>query len=257
MIHIELQQLSKQLGGESVLDDLNLQLEGGQIIALLGANGAGKTTLLHLLAGLYQPSAGKILLDGEELQRDRLDQRRRLHYLPDIPTLSPSMTPIDYIVYAVEAYGLSSAANDRRIFELLSEFDILPVADAPCRALSRGQRYKATLVALLAVNPEFWILDEPFTSGMDPLGLTAMRKNMARARDQGRLIIYSTQLVEIAQQTSDSVCVLSSNKIAAFGSPHSLKQSAEHSPGLNALLEQLQASSDRGASQSSDPKTPA
>lgn len=239
MPQIELKKLSKQLGGTLVLDEIDLTLDGGNIIAILGANGAGKTTLLHLLGTLYQPTSGEILLDGELLERRNLDQRRRLHFLPDIPSMTPMQTPLDYIVFALEAYGLGDAETDRRVVELMGEFDLLAVADSPSRSLSRGQRYKATLIAMLVVDPEIWILDEPFTSGMDPLGLTSMRSHLTQAKRRGRLILYSTQLVEIAQQTSDLVCVLSESKIAAFGSAETLQESADNSPGLNELLQQL------------------
>lgn len=238
-MQIELQRVSKQLGGSLVLDQIDLTLEGGQIVVVLGANGAGKTTLLHLLGTLYQPTSGELLLDGEPLQRERLDQRSRMHYLPDLPSMSPSQTALDYLVYALEAYGLSGEASDQRVVELLTKYDLLPVADSPSRSLSRGQRYKVALVALIAIDPEIWILDEPFTSGMDPLGLTAMRGHLFEAKSRGRLIIYSTQLVEIAQQTSDRVCVLADSQIAAFGSADELRVSADHSPELNALLTQL------------------
>lgn len=238
-MQIELQHLAKDLGGSRVLDDLNVVFEAGQIIALLGANGAGKTTLLNLMAGLYQPTEGVILIDGQPLERNNLEQRKRLHLLPDIPLMFPGQTPLEYIAFALEAYGCQGREYDELVVDLLEEFDLLSVADCPSRTLSRGQKYKATLVAMLAVNPEFWVMDEPFTSGMDPLGLTAMRGHLRRARDAGSLIIYSTQLVEVAAQMSDKVCVLADNRIAAFDSSHALEESADHAPQLNALLQQL------------------
>lgn len=251
MVQVRFERLTKELGGNNVIDAIDLTLDSGNVIALLGANGAGKTTLLHLLGGLYQPTDGQVLLDGEALRRSDLAQRRRLHFLPDIPTLAPSQTPLDYIVFALEAYGQSGPENDERVLDLLSEFDLLAVSDSPSRTLSRGQKYKASLIAMLAVDPDVWILDEPFTSGMDPLGLTAMRSHLLKARNRDRLVVYSTQLVEIAQQTSDLVCVLSGNKIAAFGSAATLEESAENSDGLNQLLQQLRGDAEMEAFSSS------
>ncbi|MFK7735780.1 MAG: ATP-binding cassette domain-containing protein [Pirellulaceae bacterium] len=237
---IELQGVTKNLGGNDVLDEIDLRLEGGKIVALLGANGAGKTTLLHLLGTLYQPSAGSIQLDGEPLDRSNLGLRRRLHYLPDIPAIGPMQTPLQYIVLALEAYGLTGDDADRRVVEYLHMFDLLALADSPSKSLSRGQRYKATLVALFAIDPEIWIMDEPFTSGMDPLGLTEMRIQIQKASERGRIVIYSTQLVEVAKQASDLVCILSGSKIAGFGPIDALENTADNTPGLRELLRQLQ-----------------
>ncbi|MEM7477512.1 MAG: ABC transporter ATP-binding protein [Planctomycetota bacterium] len=244
MTEIRLEKLTKELGGNEVIAGIDLTFSGGNVIVLLGANGAGKTTLLHILGGLYQPTSGQVLLDKEPLERTNLGQRQRIHYLPDIPTLHPSQTPLDYIVFALECYGCTTEVDDQRVLDLMEEFDMLAVADNPCRALSRGQRYKATLIAMLAVDPDVWILDEPFTSGMDPLGLTAMRSYLMDAGKRGKLVVYSTQLVEIAQQTSDLVCVLSSNQVAAFGTADSLQESADNSPALNILLQQLRGDAD-------------
>lgn len=94
-------------------------------------------------------------------------------------------------------------------------------------------------MALLAVDPDIWILDEPFTSGMDPLGLTLLRRHMEKARLRNRLIVYSTQLVEVAKQLSDTVCILADSKLAALGPIHSLEDNADSTPGLRELLGQL------------------
>ena len=237
---IELRELTKRLGRTTVLDSVSLLLPEGQIIAILGANGAGKTTLLHLLGGLYQPDDGEILFDEEKLERHRLDLRRRLHYLPDIPVMSPRQTPIDYVLLALEAYGLADEDANQTIIELFEAFDLLPLADCPSSSLSRGQRYKATLCALIAIDPDFWILDEPFTSGMDPTGLMAMRQQLEAARDRGKTIVFSTQLIEVAQSLSDLVCILDASQIAAFGPINELETSTDDEKLLQ-LLEQLRS----------------
>ena len=128
---IDLVNVTKRLGGVDILAALKMSMNGGNIVALLGANGAGKTTLLHVLAGLYQPDEGQILIDDEPMSRLRMDQRRRLHYLPDIPILNPGHTPLDYIVYALEAYGVEGDESDQKILDLLVEFDLLAVFRCP------------------------------------------------------------------------------------------------------------------------------
>jgi ABC-2 type transport system ATP-binding protein len=238
-MQIELQQVTKVLGGYKVLDEIDLTLASGQVVSILGANGAGKTTLIHLLAGLYLPTSGRVLLNEQVLTRRCTDLTRKLHFLTDFSPIPLNHSPIQYILSATEMYGVNNKKADERIVDLLAEFDLLTIADLPSRSLSRGQRYKATLVALLVIDPEIWILDEPFTSGMDPLGLNSLRRHVRVARDRGRLIVFSTQLVELARELADRVCVLADSKIAAFDVPSALQQSDKHSPGLNALLQQL------------------
>ena len=180
----------------------------GQIVAVLGPNGAGKTTLLRCLAGVMVPSAGSILFDGAPFRRGEIEQRRRVFFLPDFPLLFQRMSAIQHIAMVLRLYEVPPDHVEECVADQLEALDILSVAGHPIYRLSRGQTYKTALAALFSVNPELWILDEPFASGMDPNGMTAFKRVARAAADSGRIIVYSTQILEIAEQFSDRVCLV-------------------------------------------------
>lgn len=238
---LEVQQLLKRFKAVRALDGVSLTIEPGQIVALLGPNGAGKTTLLRSLAGIVAPDGGKILYDGQPFLRPRLDLRKRFLFLPDFPAAFEEWTPLQHLGMVLRLYDKAQEAGiEDRVVELLLLFDLLTLANAPIATLSRGQRYKVALAALLTVNPEVWMLDEPFASGMDPLGITTFKQRAREAANQGHTIIYSTQILDAAERFSDRVCVIHRGKIRAFEATSEIRKAAQgETTGLDELFQQL------------------
>jgi ABC-type multidrug transport system ATPase subunit len=226
-VKVELAGISKIYGSRRALHGLRLELQPGRVVALLGLNGAGKSTLLHCLAGLLGLSEGDIYYDVEVFARDRVDLRRRFGFLPDFPIFFTEMTVLQHIAMALRLYEKEHADAEERIFDLLQSFDLISVAQQPMGLLSRGQAYKVALSALIAVEPELWLLDEPMASGMDALGLTEFRRRARAAAEQGATIIYTTQILSVAEQFSDEVIVLHEGRVHAHGPVGSLSAAGE------------------------------
>ena len=223
---IELRGLHKAYRSVRALDRVSLEIEPGQIVGVLGANGAGKTTLLRCLAGIAAPDSGTIEYDGAVFRRDRLDLRRRIFFLPDFPFLFWDLSLIRNIAIILRLYEADGGGAEARVLALLREFDLLPLTLRPVSSLSRGQLYKAGLAALLAVDCNIWLLDEPFASGMDPLGIEAFRRHAREAAQRGRTILYTTQILDIAERFSDRVCVLHHGVLRAFDTMDHLRARA-------------------------------
>jgi ABC-type multidrug transport system ATPase subunit len=240
---IELRGVLKTYPTGRALDHVSLTIEPGQIVSLLGPNGAGKTTLIRCLAGIAAPDRGAVYFDDQEFLRDRLDLRRRIYILPDFPFMFWDQSILRNLAIVLRLYEADGAGAERRVLELLREFDLLPLALRPAQSLSRGQLYKAGLVALLAADREVWLLDEPFASGMDPHGIDAFKQQARAAAGRGRTILYSTQMLDVAERFSDRVCVIHKGAIRAYDTLDRLRESARDKDNvLEEMFRQLRES---------------
>jgi ABC-2 type transport system ATP-binding protein len=235
-VHLELRSVTKSFGPTRALDGFSLAVPAGRIVAVIGLNGAGKTTLLRTLAGIVAPTRGEVLMDGVRFRRNRLDLRRRLYFLPDFPALYGHLNVLQHTALVLRVYERDTAGLDGAILSALRDFDLLPLAESPLGLLSRGQLYKAALVALLSVAPELWLLDEPFASGLDPQGL-AVLKQRARAAAAGATIVYSTQILEIAERFCDLLVVIDRGQLRATYTREQLAALPPH--GTDSLEERL------------------
>ena len=190
------------------------------------------------MAGIAGPDAGAIVYNDETFERDKLELRRQLFFLPDFPVVFYEMSLIRHIGMVLRVYEKDEAGVETRVLQLLKDFDLFTIAENPLNSLSRGQVYKAALVALIAVNPEVWLLDEPFASGMDPHGINTLKRYAREAVAQGRTIIYSTQILEIVEKFSDKVCILHQGEVRAFDSV-TLLENAGQGRGLVDIFRQL------------------
>jgi ABC-type multidrug transport system ATPase subunit len=238
-MQVSIRGLSKSYGSTPALQDASLELAPGQIVALLGPNGAGKSTLLRCMAGIAGIDQGELLYDGEPFRRDRLDMRRRFYFMADTPYFNGGASVLRHIGIMLRVYECDLNGMEERVLGMLRELDLLPWVDTSLNKLSRGQAYKGALTALMAVNPELWLMDEPFASGMDPRGLTAFRAHARAAAKEGRTIIFSTQILEVAEQFADSVCILQNGRVHASGTIDELRRTANSTQVLEDLFAQL------------------
>jgi ABC-type multidrug transport system ATPase subunit len=206
-MRIQIQKVSKKFGRVWALEEISLELEPGQIVGVLGANGAGKTTLLNCLAGVAIPSGGQILYDGQQFHRGKMELRRRLMYLPDFPLAFARMNVLQQIAMCTRLYEQPDP-DPERVALLLEQLSLLPLTGMPFSAMSRGQVYKSALAALLVVDPELWIFDEPLASGMDPMGIAVFKREARAATRRGRTVVFTTQILDIAEKLADRICVL-------------------------------------------------
>lgn len=229
--------LTKGHGENKVLDSVDTEADAGELICLVGANGAGKTTLMKTMSTLFVPTEGKVFIDGEELSRNREDLRKKLHYLADSPFFLTNR-PITHICQAAVLYGRPLLRVRQQIIGWLQQFDLLEKAEHKISSLSRGQRYKVAFIGMLAANPELWILDEPFAAGVDPTGISAIKRCIVKACGAGKTVIYSTQIVEIAEQFSDRIWVLHDSKLKIDAKSKEFSRDSQ-SFGLAGALERL------------------
>jgi len=213
LLRVDLLQLSKSYGRTLVLSNVSTSLPPATLTAVLGINGAGKTTLLRTLSGLSSPDSGEIHFDGQPLSHGRLDLRRRVLFLPDNPPVFPGTDILENVAAHLHLWQADQPGIESKVASWLDDLGLTNQAGQSCASLSRGQRWKASLLALLAVDPDLWLLDEPFASGMDTRGLSVFRREAIAATARGRTVLYTTQIPELAASFADAVALVGHHSI--------------------------------------------
>ena len=212
---INASQLAKYFGGKRALGPVSLEVQKGEIAAFLGLNGVGKTTFLRIIAGDLRPSAGSLTVGGIDAIREPLRARRSVGFLPERPPVYPDMSVVTFLYFAGKLRGLSGAALDRRVEEVIEIVHLNAVRHVLVRNLSYGYRQRVGVGQAIIHEPELLILDEP-THDLDPVQIVEMRSLISRLKEHHTLLISSHNLPEISQ-TCDRIFVLNAGEIVAAG----------------------------------------
>jgi sodium transport system ATP-binding protein len=203
-------------GGVRAVDGVSFTAPDGEITGLLGPNGAGKTTLLRMLATLMLPDAGSARIEGHDVVRDRYAVRRRIGVLSDARGLYPRLTARENIRYYGALHGLSGAALDARIDELVGALGIAGIADRRAQGFSQGERMKVAIARALVHDPQTILLDEP-TNGLDIMSIRALRDLLRGLRAEGKCLLFSSHVMQEVSALCDSIVILGHGRVVATG----------------------------------------
>ena len=223
MTRLAAHSLSVQRQGRWLLDDLSFEAHDGELIAVVGANGAGKSTLLSMLAGLGQPSAGQVTLDGTPLSAlGGVSLARRRAYLPQNPRCEWPL-PVERLVAlgltpVLPAFGGLPASFQPKIDAALAACDLLSLRDRTATTLSGGELARAMLARALVNEPEVLIIDEP-TAGLDPRHTLEAMARLRAVADGGRLVIVAIHDLTLAVRHATRVLALHAGRMMACGVP--------------------------------------
>ena len=205
---LKLSNVSKLFGDFKAVDDLSFSLASGSICGFLGPNGAGKTTTIRMILEIIKPTRGTITVLG---QSSALAVRQRLGYLPEEKGLYKKMKTWSIIAYFATLKGLTRKAARLRAYELLERYGLKDFADKPTDALSKGMGQKVQILASIAHDPEFVILDEPF-SGLDPVNQQVMEELIRDMAQRKRTILFSTHVMQHAERLCDRIVLLAKGR---------------------------------------------
>lgn len=227
---IEVRGLRKGFNGQTILDGVNVSFPRGKITAILGKSGTGKSVLMKNIIGLFDPEAGEILIDGEDIVSQSYDRkrqiRRRLGYLFQDAALFDSMTVAENLAFPlVEVLKMrDKGAVRRRIEELLEWIQLPGIENKMPDELSGGMRKRVGLARSLASEPEIMLFDEP-TTGLDPLLSENVHKLIERVnKELGMTCIIITHDIVGSFELADSIAFLHEGKVLAQGSPEEIRK---------------------------------
>ncbi|MDJ0984766.1 MAG: ATP-binding cassette domain-containing protein [Desulfobacterales bacterium] len=220
---IQVENLTKYYHTLCAVDQINFEIQKGEILGLLGPNGAGKTTTLRMLTGYLHPSSGDIHVKGYRIDKHTLEIKKILGYLPESAPLYHDMLVFDYLNYVAAIRQIDGSKKSERIRHLADLCGINEVMHQPIGELSKGYKQRVGLAHAMMNDPEVLVLDEP-TSGLDPNQIVEIRK-IIKAIGKEKTIILSTHILSEAEATCDRIVIISQGKIVADGSAENLKQS--------------------------------
>ncbi len=221
---IDVRSVTKRFESQTVLDAVSLSVARGESYALLGENGSGKTTLLKCVVGLYAPLEGSVTIDGLDRQRDHLAIRRFTAWLADQPYLYLHFTARKWLEMVAGIYGVDEARSAAQIDELLTIFDLRKLENKKIVLFSNGQYKKLAICGMLISNARLYVMDEPFTGEIDPPGVAAFKEILRELRKRDTTILFSTQMVDQAEQVATRIGILDRGRIAMEGTAAELKE---------------------------------
>jgi ABC-2 type transport system ATP-binding protein len=219
---IQVRHLAKHFGDKVAVDDVSLDVNGGEIFGFLGPNGAGKTTTIKMIVGLLQPTSGTVLVDGYDIQAQPLPAKAASGYVPDEPNLYAKLTGRELLRFVGDLYGVDRQQAERRLTELLRLFDLTQAGDDPIDSYSHGMRQKTSMAAALVHDPRVLVLDEP-TVGLDPKSARLVKDILRQTAERGRAVFLSTHILEIAERMCDRIGIINRGRLIATGTMAELR----------------------------------
>ncbi len=234
---LEVRNLTKRYSRIPAVDGVSFTIRPGEILGYLGPNGAGKSTTVKVLIGLIEPTQGEILFKGRDVRADWPGFLRSVGYVPEEPHLYPQLSGREYLQLVGRLRGIPRAVLDPRMDRMFRLFSLWEDRHSPLSSYSKGMRQKVLLSGALLGDPELLILDEPF-SGLDVNAAIVLRALIRALADEGKMILYSSHVLEVVEKVCSSVLILRKGKAVAHDRVERLRDLMSQ-PSLEGVFTQL------------------
>ena len=236
---IDLQQVTKTYSksDKKAVDNLTLNVKGGELFGFIGPNGAGKTTTIKMMTGVLTPDEGTITMVGHRMDTERLEAQRMIGFVPDGNDLYDRLTGMEYLNFMADIYQVDQAKRKAHIEKYLDLFSLSDAINNQVRTYSKGMKQKLVVIGALIHNPPVWILDEPL-GGLDPRAAHLLKEEMIRHCSEGNTVFFSTHVLEVAEKLCTRIGVIDHGTLRAQGTLEELR-SGEKGASLEDLVLQL------------------
>jgi ABC-2 type transport system ATP-binding protein len=232
---LELRHVLKRYGKFTAVKGLDLTVHRGEIFGFLGPNGAGKTTTIRMVAGVLRPTAGEVLVGGDDLESRPESAKSRIGYIPDRPYLYEKLSGGEFLRFVAGLWGRDGEEVNGRIDRLLELFQLAPWRDELIESYSHGMRQKILISSALIHQPELIVVDEPMV-GLDPRSARLLKDMFRTFVENGGTVFLSTHTLEVAEALCDRIAIISGGEIQALGTMDDLRAQSQSG---NAHLEEI------------------
>ncbi len=215
---LEVVNVSKKFGKFTALNQVNIEVNQGEVYGFIGPNGAGKSTTIRILLGILKASSGEVKIFGKDAWKDAVEIHKQLAYVPGDVNLWPNLTGGEVIDLFMKLQGVSTNKNRRE--ELIQRFNLDPTKK--CRTYSKGNRQKVALIAAFSTDSDLFILDEP-TSGLDPLMEKVFQECVLEAKKDGKSVLLSSHILSEVEKLCDRVGIIRRGEIIETGTLEELR----------------------------------
>ena len=217
---LEITNLTKTFEKVTAVDNASFEVPEGSVFGLIGRNGAGKTTTIRMIMNIYDADSGEIMFRGKKVGQDFKDS---VGYLPEERGLYKKMRVFDTLLFLSELKGKTGKEVSKKANDYLKRFDLLDRKNSKVEELSKGNQQKIQFISTILHDPEFLIFDEPF-SGLDPINTDLLRQIILEMKDEGKVIIFSTHLMDFAEKMCDNIAMIDHGKIILNGELDEIKK---------------------------------
>lgn len=233
---LRLEGVVKRYGGFTAVAGLDLAVRRGEIFGFLGPNGAGKTTTIRMVAGVLQPTSGRITVGGDDLRTAAMRAKSRIGYIPDRPFLYEKLSGGEFLRFVAGLWGKEGPAVEERADRLLELFSLSEWKDALIETYSHGMRQKLLISSALVHQPELIVVDEPMV-GLDPRSARILKDLLRTFVDAGGTVFLTTHTLEVAEALCDRIAIMAGGRVQALGTMDELR--AQQHAGGGAHLEEI------------------
>jgi ABC-2 type transport system ATP-binding protein len=219
MYVLEVKELTKSFGKIKAVDHISFTVPEGSVFGLIGRNGAGKTTTIRMMMNIYLPDSGEVILRGTKIGQEFKD---KAGYLPEERGLYKKMKVWDTLLYFAELKGKTGREIERKANYYIKKFELFDRKNSKLEDLSKGNQQKIQFITTILHDPEFLILDEPF-SGLDPINTDLLKEIILELKSQGKIIILCTHLMDFAERLCDHIALIEKGKLILQGSLSEIK----------------------------------
>lgn len=214
---LELKNYTKSyVKGKTIVDNLSLKVEKGDIYAFVGHNGAGKTTTIKSIVGILEFEKGDILIDNKSIKKNEIECKMKMAYIPDNPDLYEHLKGISYLNFIADIYKVSKEKREELIKKYAEKFELTKNLGDPISSYSHGMKQKLAIISALIHEPKLLILDEPFV-GLDPKASHTLKEIMKEMVKEGTAIFFSTHVLEVAEKLCNKIAIIKEGKIIVEG----------------------------------------
>lgn len=234
---IQVENITKKYGSFVAVDNINFEIEEGEVVGFLGPNGAGKSTTMNMITGYIEPTSGRIIVDGYDISKKPRKAKRQIGYMPEGVPLYSDLTVKEFITYMAELKGVPKKEKKEKVQKVIKETGLTEVQNQLTKNISRGYKQRVSMAGALVSNPKVIILDEP-TVGLDPKQVTEIRA-LIKELGKDHTVILSSHILSEVSQICNRVIIINKGKIVAIDTPENLEKKVIKDNSVYVTVEDL------------------